>query len=116
MEENDDQPPENAEETNRFQFTIKGLLWATFWVAVAFAGLIIARDEWYRLSRTIGTCFVLALCIAACALFGQSPLALARHLPWTRPSFWFVLLIAGFVAAGLACIIALEIAFLSFPH
>ena len=68
----------------RFQFTIRGLLWVTFWVGVTMAGLLVPKrpihlwyDQW-RNEYSLDPAFVsvVVISMAAISLFG---LAIGRH-------------------------------------
>ena len=54
----------------RFQFTIRNLMWATFWVAVSFGGWVLFTHEAFRymaVLRTTAFCLVL---FGPCAAIG----------------------------------------------
>ena len=59
----------------RFQFTIRGLLWATFWAAVACAAIVQSGRYWDALSLPMPVFTSLiatfSLCAAVGAIIGQ---------------------------------------------
>ena len=70
----------------RFQFTISGLLWATFWAAVSVAAWTAMPNPWtgaglFKLLVVYTAC-IAAPSAAIGALFGQARLGFFVGAPW----------------------------------
>ena len=52
---------ENPRSPGRYQFTIRGLLWATFWLAVSMAAWTFALGRMYDRHQQDGTVFAIVL-------------------------------------------------------
>lgn len=61
----------------RLQFTIRALLWATFWLAAACAAMILQIARSLRLSELLGCAFVACLVFTGGALVGRTKEGLA---------------------------------------
>lgn len=69
-----------------FQFTIRGILWATFWVAVTAAAWVICGPHAKELTRLMHgaaiAAIVFAPLFALMSVFGRTTLALGIWLGW----------------------------------
>lgn len=59
--------------TRRFQFTLSGILWATFWIAIWIGTWVaLARTKDVRLAALLIPVWLATPCIAAGALAGRT--------------------------------------------